>query len=131
MRQSRIRIREESSHVWYFALVRHYQPSTGFCVRVLVLTPGRRWLAELDHERVQEVGPYAAAVELLDAKLEEIPWFLGPGEIRVNNSTLAENLAEMARWHGFAIVIHEHESLEDARLKLQDCTEPRGVVVWL
>ncbi len=131
MGRSRIQVREESTHIWYMAIVRHYEPSKGFRLRLMLLTPGRKWLAELEHERVLEVGPYEAAVELFDSVLEQLPWYESPGEVRVNDSKLAARLGRVGRWRGFAIVDHDHDSLEDARRDLQEVTEPKGVVVWV
>jgi len=131
MGQGRNKARQESNHIWYVGLVRHYQPSTGFVVRVMVLTPGRRWLADLDPGTVQDVGPYEAAVQLLDSVFEKVRWFETPGEIRVNDSALAERLRRISNWRGFALVNHEHEALESRRKSLQTATDPKGIAVWL
>lgn len=117
--------------IWYIGIVRRYDPDLGFRVGCLIVIGESIKIVDLCPDALAKVGPHAAAAELLARTFDRMAWFTTPVELRTNDRALADLLGRDSKWHGFAIVVHKHKALEDARSHLHSRPGTRSTTVWL
>lgn len=122
---------ELTSSIWYIGIVRYYDSAAGFRIGCMLKIGGQTQIIDLESSELAKYGPYRAVDRLISSTLDRIAWYATPVEVRTNDARLAEVLDRASRWHGFAIVVHDHQPLEDARRDLQTRPGDRSIALWL